>query len=72
VRQEVDAERMYIFTFGSNEGIWHAAPLPPGVPYDGQQGQAVSWRVGVLKIPQEEMALLAKRIGRRMNQPKET
>ena len=67
VRQEVGAERMYIFTFGSNEGIshvhWHVAPLPPGVPYDGQQGHAVSWRVGVLKIPGVEMASLAARIG---------
>jgi diadenosine tetraphosphate (Ap4A) HIT family hydrolase len=76
VRRGVDAERMYIFTFGSNEGIshvhWHVAPLLPGVPYDGQQGQAVSWKAGVLKIPQEEMASLATRIGRRVNQLNET
>jgi len=41
VRQEVGAERMYIFTFGSNQGNahvhWHVVPLPPGVPYEEQQ-----------------------------------
>ncbi len=70
VREEVGAERMYVFTFGSNQGIshvhWHVAPLPPGVTYDDQQGAAVGWRAGVLKIPQEEMASLAERIGRRV------
>jgi hypothetical protein len=40
--------------------------------YDGQQGQAVGWKAGVLKIPLEEMASLATRIGRRVNQPNET
>jgi diadenosine tetraphosphate (Ap4A) HIT family hydrolase len=37
VREEVGAERMYLYTFGSNEGNshvhWHVVPLPPGVPY---------------------------------------
>src|SRR5215204_3220888 len=70
VREEVGAERMYIFTFGSNEGNshvhWHIVPLPPGVPYDRQQGAWTSWGMGVLKIPQEEMASLAMRIGRRV------
>ena len=35
VRQEVGAERMYIYSFGSNQGNshahWHVVPLPPGV-----------------------------------------
>ena len=61
---------MYIFTFGSNEGNshvhWHVVPLPPGIPYDQQQGEWASWGMGVLKIPQEEMASLAMRIGRRV------
>ena len=34
VRQEVGAERMYVFTFGSNQGIshvhWHVAPCRQG------------------------------------------
>jgi diadenosine tetraphosphate (Ap4A) HIT family hydrolase len=65
VGEEVGAERMYIFTFGSNEGNphvhWHVGPLPPGVPYEDQQGAWASWGMGVLKIPQEVMASLAAR-----------
>jgi ATP adenylyltransferase len=70
VREEVGAERMYIFIFGSNEGNshthWHVVPLPPGVPYEDQQGAWTSWSKGVLDIPHEEMASLAARIGRRV------
>jgi diadenosine tetraphosphate (Ap4A) HIT family hydrolase len=70
VREEVSAERMYIFTFGSNQGNshvhWHVVPLPPGVPYEDQQGAWASWDKGVLEIPREEMASLAARIGARM------
>jgi diadenosine tetraphosphate (Ap4A) HIT family hydrolase len=70
VRVEVDAERMYIFSFGSNQGNahvhWHVAPLPKGTSYDPQQGAAVGWQAGVLKIPHEEMKALAARILRRI------
>lgn len=70
VREEVGAERMFIFTFGSNEGNshvhWHVVPLPPGVPYEEQQGAWASWSKGVLDIPKQEMASLAARIGRRI------
>jgi diadenosine tetraphosphate (Ap4A) HIT family hydrolase len=70
VREEVGAERMYLYTFGSNQGNshvhWHVVPLPPGVPYDEQQGAWATWGKGVLKIPPEEMAALAARIGRRV------
>ena len=42
VREEVGAERMYIYTYGSNQGNahvhWHVVPLPHGVPYEDQQG----------------------------------
>jgi diadenosine tetraphosphate (Ap4A) HIT family hydrolase len=72
VREEVGAERMYIFTYGSNQGNshvhWHVVPLPPGVPYEEQQGAWASWSKGVLEIPQEEMASLAARIGRRVEE----
>jgi ATP adenylyltransferase len=72
VRQEVGAERMYIFTFGSKEGNshvhWHVVPLPSSVPYEDQQGAWTSWSKGVLKIPQREMASLAVRIGRRVEE----
>ena len=70
VRAEVGAERMYLYTFGSNQGgahvHWHVVPLPPGVPYEEQQGAWASWSRGVLDIPQEEMASLAARIGARV------
>jgi diadenosine tetraphosphate (Ap4A) HIT family hydrolase len=70
VRAEVGAERMYLYTFGSNQcGAhvhWHVVPLPPGVPYEEQQGAWASWSRGVLDIPQEEMASLAARIGARV------
>ena len=75
VRQEVGAERMYIFTFGSNQGNahvhWHVVPLPPGTPYEDQQGAAVGWQAGVLKIPEGEMAALAARIGARVGQQRQ-
>lgn len=70
MREEVGAERMYIYTFGSNQGNshvhWHVVPLPPGVPYEDQQGAWASWSRGVLDIPKEEMASLAARIGARL------
>src|SRR5215204_5339634 len=70
VREEVGAERMYVYTFGSKQGgahvHWHVVPLPPGVPYEEQQGAWASWDKGVLKIPSEEMAGLAERISRRI------
>jgi ATP adenylyltransferase len=70
VREEVGAERVYLYTFGSNQGNahvhWHVVPLPPGVPYEYQQGAWASWSKGVLKIPREEMASLAAHIGARM------
>jgi len=72
VRAEVDAERMYIFTFGSNQGNshvhWHVAPCPRGTPYDQQQGAAVGWQAGVLRIPEEEMAALAARLRARVEE----
>ncbi len=67
VREEVGAERLYLYSFGSNQGNshahWHVVPLPPGVPYEEQQGVWASWEKGVLKIPDEEVASLAARIG---------
>ena len=66
VRQEVDAERMYILSYGSNQANahvhWHIAPLPKGVPYEKQQGAAIGWSNGVLRIPEVEMDALAKRL----------
>jgi ATP adenylyltransferase len=55
VREEVGAERMYVYTFGSNQGgahvHWHVVLLPPGVPYEEQQGSWASWDMGVSRYP---------------------
>ncbi len=68
VRQEVNAERMYLLSLGSNQGNahvhWHVVPLPPGVPYREQQLEI--FKQGILKIPDEEMVSLAARIRTRM------
>ncbi len=68
VRQEVGAERMYLLSLGSNQGNahthWHVVPLPPGVPFEQQQH--VGWRLGVLRISDEEMASLASRLHTRI------
>jgi diadenosine tetraphosphate (Ap4A) HIT family hydrolase len=68
VRQEVGAERIYLYAFGSNQGYshvhWHVAPLPPGVPYDQQQIAAI--RQDPLRVPEAENASLAARIRRRI------
>jgi ATP adenylyltransferase len=71
VREEVGAERMYILSLGSNEGNahvhWHVAPLPPGVPYRGQQFYALMQETaGALRIPEGEKAALAARIRGRL------
>lgn len=51
---------------GNSHVNWHVVPLPPGVPYEEQQGAWVSWKKGVLKIPQAEMASLAGHIAQGM------
>jgi diadenosine tetraphosphate (Ap4A) HIT family hydrolase len=70
IRIEVDAERMYILTLGSNQGNahvhWHVVPLPRGTPYEEQQGAAVGWQAGVLLIAEDDMAALAARLRARV------
>jgi ATP adenylyltransferase len=72
VRQEVGAERVYLYAFGSSQGIahvhWHVAPLPPGVPYRQQRIAAI--RQDPLKIPEEERASHAARIRHRIEELK--
>lgn len=66
LRQEVPTERMYILTLGSQQGNrhvhWHVAPLPPGVPFEKQQFEALTLENGVLELSDEEMSSLARRI----------
>ena len=72
LRQEVSTERLYILSLGSQQGNrhvhWHLVPLPPGVPYQEQQLEALRLEKGSLIIPDEEMAALAARIGKRIRE----
>jgi ATP adenylyltransferase len=58
---------MYVLSPGSQQGNrhvhWHLVPLPPGVPYEGQQLALLSEERGWLAIPDEEMSTLASAIG---------
>jgi diadenosine tetraphosphate (Ap4A) HIT family hydrolase len=70
LRHELPTERLYITSLGSQSGNrhvhWHVAPLPPGAPYEHQQYAAFSWDRGMLDLPEEDMAALARRIGARV------
>jgi ATP adenylyltransferase len=72
LRQVVPTERMYILSLGSQQGNshvhWHIAPLPPGVPLEKQQFEALRLEKGVLTLSEEEMASLAIRIGQRIEE----
>jgi diadenosine tetraphosphate (Ap4A) HIT family hydrolase len=72
IRQELPTERLYIMSLGSQSGNrhvhWHVAPLPPGVPYQEQQFAAFSWDRGILALPDDDLADLARRIGTRIEQ----
>lgn len=62
----VPTERLYIYSLGTAEGHahvhWHVAALPPGVPYEQQQFQALMMENGVIRMDDEELAALAVRI----------
>ena len=68
VRQEVDAERVYLLSLGSQQGNshvhWHIVPLPHGVPYREQQLGV--FRQGILKLSEQEQSSLAARIRQRI------
>ncbi len=68
VRQVVPTERVYLLSLGSQQGNshvhWHVAPLPPGVPFLKQQGEALRTDNGVLDLTELEMESLAIQIRR--------
>ena len=72
-RKVMPVERVYIRSLGSQQGNshvhWHVAALPPGVPYKQQQNHALSPRNGVLDIPEEDKADLARKIGEALEYP---
>lgn len=66
IKQVVKTERMYILSIGSQQGNshihWHIAPLPPNVPYEKQQIEAISAENGIIDISEEEMNQLSESI----------
>ena len=72
IREELNSERIYLLTFGSQQGNthvhWHIAPLPSGVPYEKQQLHAVSSRDGFVKMTDLERDELTERFRRKIAQ----
>jgi diadenosine tetraphosphate (Ap4A) HIT family hydrolase len=70
VRVETGAERIYLLSLGSKDGNshvhWHVAPLPPGVPYEQQQFEALRAESGVLDIPDDDRNAYAARLRARI------
>jgi len=70
VRLEVEAERVYLLSLGSQQGNrhvhWHIAPLPPGVPYREQQLEALRARRGIVELSKEDKTSLVQRLQRRL------
>jgi len=70
VQQVVPTERLYILSLGSQQANshvhWHIAPLPPGIPLEEQQFEALRLERGVVAVSEEEMSSLAERIRQEM------
>jgi diadenosine tetraphosphate (Ap4A) HIT family hydrolase len=70
VRLETEAERVCILSLGSQQGNkhvhWHIAPLPPGMPFEEQQLEALAIENGILDLSDAEMAELAGRLRKRL------
>ena len=66
LKKIVATERVYVLSLGSQQANrhlhWHVAPLPPGVPLEKQQFQALMLENGMLKIDETEMRALAASI----------
>jgi diadenosine tetraphosphate (Ap4A) HIT family hydrolase len=70
VRQEIEAERVYLLSLGSQQGNshvhWHVVPLPGGVPYREQQ--LAVFRKEALRLPEEEKTSLTRRVRQRIRE----
>lgn len=66
VRQVVPTERVYLLSLGSQQGNshvhWHITPLPPGVPFEEQQLEALLVTDQILDLSENEMSELASKI----------
>ncbi|SCB61069.1 histidine triad (HIT) family protein [Rhizobium aethiopicum] len=68
LKRVFDAERIYVLSLGSQQANshlhFHVVPLPSGVPLEEQQYHAVMAEHGVLQIPDNQMAEMAREIAR--------
>ena len=66
VRAVLAPERVYVLSLGSQAANahvhWHVAPLPPGVPFERQQLEALRWDEGYLDVSDAELEALAARL----------
>ena len=66
LRATVPTERLYVLSLGSqaaNRHVhWHVAALPPGLPFEEQQLEALRLERGVLELPEDELDTLAAEI----------
>ena len=66
VEAVTEPERTYLASVGSQSGNahlhWHVAPLPPGVPYEQQQFNALRLENGVVDLAPAMATELARRI----------
>ena len=65
VRSVVPTERLYLLSLGSQQGNrhvhWHVVPLPPGIPLERQQLEALNTQE-IVDLPEDEQAALAERL----------
>jgi diadenosine tetraphosphate (Ap4A) HIT family hydrolase len=68
VRRAFPTERLYVLSLGSQDGNrhvhWHVAPLPPGVPFEDQQAEALRAQRGVLDLSDADQAADAAAVRR--------
>jgi diadenosine tetraphosphate (Ap4A) HIT family hydrolase len=66
LQSSIPTERLYVICYGSQQGFshvhWQLVPLPPGVPFEQQQGFATNPQNGIVHLSEEEMCELAARI----------
>lgn len=70
LRAELQPERVYLCSLGSQQANshvhWHVVPLPYDVPFEDQQSKAMSFDSGVLDIPPNELRALGQQLQQRI------
>ncbi|MBN9387298.1 MAG: HIT family protein [Chloroflexi bacterium] len=66
LQKVITTERFYILSLGSQQGNrhvhWHLVPLPPGVPYEEQQLEALKIDKGFLALGNSEAEVLVEKV----------